>query len=259
MRLYRDGPPEGRRVLLLHGSQGHAGVWLPVLPAFHAAGFATFRLDQRGHGASARVARYTVDDYVQDLLAVLDEVGPCAVVGHSMGGLNAFVATARRPDLVTALVHVDIDPAPAQWQADYLHDAGGRPPRAYDTAGQAMTHLLPRLAPLADPGRVGPAILAGLDRTPEGKFTLAYDPATLRDWGPYDLRPVLPLLDLPVLIVRGAETNVMTEAGQADLRKGLRRVDVAVVPGGHHCFWDAPDAFAAAVVNFLTRPETGIS
>lgn len=67
-------------------------------------------LDQRGHGDSDRAPEYSREGYVADAAAVLDHLmpGPAVVLGHSLGGVNAFQLAARRPELVRAVVVEDI-------------------------------------------------------------------------------------------------------------------------------------------------------
>jgi pimeloyl-ACP methyl ester carboxylesterase len=82
-------------VVLLHGVAGSARTydWLAL---------DAVRLDFRGHGAAERApGTYLLDHYVEDALAVLSDVGPAALVGHSLGGVVAWTVAQRRPDLVT--------------------------------------------------------------------------------------------------------------------------------------------------------------
>ncbi|MDQ2625341.1 MAG: alpha/beta hydrolase, partial [Actinomycetota bacterium] len=77
---------QGELVLLLHGITAGAAVWDPVLSEL-ARGYRVVAVDQRGHGRSDKPERgYGPDDYVADVGALLDALGPaCAVVGHSLG------------------------------------------------------------------------------------------------------------------------------------------------------------------------------
>ncbi|WP_407528780.1 alpha/beta fold hydrolase [Methylobacterium oryzisoli] len=69
--------------------------------------------DQRGHGGTTLPAeprgRRSWSDVAADLVAVLDRLDgpPLTLVGHSMGGTAALLATARRPDRVRNLVLLD--------------------------------------------------------------------------------------------------------------------------------------------------------
>jgi pimeloyl-ACP methyl ester carboxylesterase len=99
------GPP----VLLLHGLCGEAREWEGTATRLRPR-FRVLALDQRGHGSSDRApGRYGRDAYVADAAAAIVQLGlaPAAVVGHSMGGLNAYLLAARYPDLVHALVVVE--------------------------------------------------------------------------------------------------------------------------------------------------------
>jgi pimeloyl-ACP methyl ester carboxylesterase len=68
-------------------------------------------LDLRGHGRSdpPRDHRYGLEDYAQDLRAVLDglRIDRAVLVGHSLGGGVALVFAAGSPDRVAGLLLVD--------------------------------------------------------------------------------------------------------------------------------------------------------
>ena len=98
MSLYVETTGSGPPVLLLHGAAGSSRTygWLEL------EGRTTVRMDFRGHGASSRTpGRYLIQDYVDDALSVLSE--PAFVVGHSLGGVAAWMAAQQRPELVTEL------------------------------------------------------------------------------------------------------------------------------------------------------------
>ena len=101
-----QGPP----VVLLHGVMGRAACWWPVIPGLVTAGFHVFAFDQRGHGHSGRGQPYTVEQLAADTRAVLEQAvsGPAFMIGHSLGGIVALVATATWPHLTRALVIEDI-------------------------------------------------------------------------------------------------------------------------------------------------------
>ncbi|MEU0195964.1 alpha/beta fold hydrolase [Streptomyces afghaniensis] len=66
--------------------------------------------DQRGHGLSDRPSDFSRHGYVDDAASSLDHLGITAavVLGHSLGGVNAYQLATRRPDLVRALIIEDI-------------------------------------------------------------------------------------------------------------------------------------------------------
>jgi pimeloyl-ACP methyl ester carboxylesterase len=90
-------------LLLVHGS-GHGAwcweLWLERLPAL---GWEAFALSLRNHPGSRTLDRETflkrtsVEDYADDVAAVARQIGrPCAVVGHSMGGIVVQRFAARQ-------------------------------------------------------------------------------------------------------------------------------------------------------------------
>lgn len=85
----------------MHGTKGSA------FKAFcQQQGWHFTRFDYRGHGHSdGEPAQFTLNDWLEDTLAVLDDQDmPTIVVGSSMGAWLATHAALRRPKLVSALV-----------------------------------------------------------------------------------------------------------------------------------------------------------
>lgn len=109
---YLDFGGEGKEVLLLlHGHMNDARTF-----SRFAASMKEYRvmgLDQRGHGWSEHPADkdYTREGYLQDILAFIhEELGgqPVTLLGHSLGGVNAYQFAARYPELVKAVIVEDV-------------------------------------------------------------------------------------------------------------------------------------------------------
>jgi pimeloyl-ACP methyl ester carboxylesterase len=78
-----------------------------MLPALQSSGRRFIIPDLRGSGESDRPETgFTLDQYVDDLIAVADAVGAerFVVVGHSMGGQLVQLLAARHPDRVIGAV-----------------------------------------------------------------------------------------------------------------------------------------------------------
>ena len=92
--------PEDAPVVVLSNSLGATrGMWEPQVPAL-AERFRVVTYDTRGHGESpAPPGPYTLDDLVDDLVALLDEVGAerAHVAGLSLGGMTAMRLAVREP------------------------------------------------------------------------------------------------------------------------------------------------------------------
>ncbi|MFB7755650.1 alpha/beta fold hydrolase, partial [Streptomyces sp. NPDC056121] len=105
---YLDFGGPGTPLLALHGHYNEASAFVPMAEAL-APRWRVIALDQRGHGESDRAQRYERDDYVADVAAFHRRlgIGPVAVLGHSLGGVNAYQYAARQPDRVRALIVED--------------------------------------------------------------------------------------------------------------------------------------------------------
>jgi 3-oxoadipate enol-lactonase len=103
---YTEYGPADAPVVVLSTSLGATrAMWDAQVPAL-AERFRVITYDTRGHGESPVPAGpYTIDDLVDDLLALLDEVGAgrAHVAGLSLGGMTGMRLAAREPARVGGL------------------------------------------------------------------------------------------------------------------------------------------------------------
>lgn len=92
--------------MLVAGAGETVLTWAPVFPELVARG-RIIAYDRAGLGSSDPHRRSTAQTALEDLAAVVSDVGPAVVVGHSWGGLLAQMLALTRPDLVAGLVLVD--------------------------------------------------------------------------------------------------------------------------------------------------------
>lgn len=103
------GGDAAHTLLALHGRAGCGRNYAPLAqqlrPDWRVVG-----MDQRGHGWSDHAADRTRAAFIADAVAMIEHLdcGPVLLMGHSLGGVNAYQLAARRPDLVRALVVEDI-------------------------------------------------------------------------------------------------------------------------------------------------------
>lgn len=105
IRWYETGSGE-HTVVLVAGSGETALDWAPLLPRL-ATDYRVVALDRAGLGSSDAMPRLSLDAQIADLAAVLDEVGPAIVLGHSWGGLLTQFTAMARPRSVRAMVLLD--------------------------------------------------------------------------------------------------------------------------------------------------------
>jgi pimeloyl-ACP methyl ester carboxylesterase len=105
-RVAYDVRGTGPLVVCVTGMGDIRGTFRYLVPRLAEAGHRVAVLELRGHGDSdATFSSYDTSAAADDVVALVEELGgPALVVGHSMGAAAAFVAAARRPDLVSGVV-----------------------------------------------------------------------------------------------------------------------------------------------------------
>lgn len=114
-RDYGKGPP----IVILHGLFGSAQNWHSMAERL-AQSYRVFACDLRNHGGSPWADSMTFPEMADDLEALIDEknLAPAIVLGHSVGGKTAMLVALKHPDLIDALIVVDI--APVSYEEPFL-------------------------------------------------------------------------------------------------------------------------------------------
>jgi pimeloyl-ACP methyl ester carboxylesterase len=100
----------GPRVVFVHGLFGQGKNWTTIAKGLAGTHRVTL-LDLPNHGHSPWTDRVDYLDMVELVATELEQFGePVTLVGHSMGGKVAMQLALRRPELLRALVVVDIAP-----------------------------------------------------------------------------------------------------------------------------------------------------
>lgn len=268
LRLYaRDYPGTDVTapvLLCLHGLTRNSADF-DELAAWLQGRFRVLVPDQRGRGRSARdpkPMRYHPGTYVQDMFALLDRLSieRVVVLGTSMGGLMGMMMAAMRPGLVEALILNDIGPEVNPAGLERIKDWVGKPvPVAtWEEAADQVRAL--NQGALPDLDAAGwMAMARRLYREQAGRPVIDYDPAIAVPMAasddsavPPDLWPVFDAcLPLPVLVVRGETSDILTSEGMESMRRRKPDLVVVEVPGrGHAPLLDEPPA-RSAIGKFL--------
>lgn len=113
VRLHYDeyGDPAHEPILMLHCLGEHGGDWRGVAEPL-AAGHRVVAPDMRGHGRSEWPGAYSYELMRDDVLALADALAlrRVTLVGHSMGGIIAFLVAYRDPPWLARLVIEDAAP-----------------------------------------------------------------------------------------------------------------------------------------------------
>jgi pimeloyl-ACP methyl ester carboxylesterase len=241
----------GRPVLFLHGWLGSWRYWYPTMQVV-AEQFRTYSFDFLGFGESRhKTTEESIRVYSQQVIRFMDELGidRIALVGHSMGGMVAMKTALDYPDRVQRVVTVG---APFNGRSiSWLLKL---------TRNQTLANTFARWSWLR---RTLFHFFLGQDyHNPHASDvqevlddSLKSNAATLRatvcSMLHTDLRPELPRLNVPALIVHGRRDDVVNP-NQVKLFRDIAMADVLVMAKSRHFpFTDEPDAFNERVLLFL--------
>ncbi len=113
----------GPWVVFVHGLFGQGRNWTTIAKGL-ADRHRVALVDLPNHGHSPWTERVDYGDMAELLAAEIDHLGgPVTLVGHSMGGKVAMQLALRRPELLRALVVVDIAPVTYPLQGGRTDDA----------------------------------------------------------------------------------------------------------------------------------------
>ncbi|PLX42914.1 MAG: alpha/beta hydrolase [Hyphomicrobiales bacterium] len=269
-QLVADIHGEGAPVLLLHGGGQTRHAWGGAARSLAGRGWRTYSLDQRGHGDSDWVASgaYHFADYAGDLCAVAgavrDELGMAPVViGASLGGLAAMLAQHEAPDLVRALILVDVTPRMEAQGVDrilsFMGENMGDGFASMEEAAEAVAAYLPHRTRPVNP--VG--LAKNLRRSPDGRLRWHWDPAflTAQSAAMQDYRETEQSLvnaartiSCPALLVRGAMSDLVSPELAEEFLNMVPHAEFADVRNaGHMVAGDENDVFIDALEGFMSR------
>ncbi|RMH42747.1 MAG: alpha/beta hydrolase [Alphaproteobacteria bacterium] len=251
---FRD---EGRGlpVLALAGLTRNAADFDYLAP--HLGDVRLVRLDYRGRGASdhADPATYTVPVEARDVLELLDHLSipKAAIIGTSRGGLIGMFLAATAPERLRGLFLNDVGPVIERAGLERIFDYVGVPPafRTVEEAARAMPALNPGFEDVPH-SRWVDEVRRRVVETANG-LALNYDPRLREaflaafEGPPPDLWPLFDALDgLPVGLLRGANSDLLSAEAAAEMRRRRPDMVFAEVPGrGHVPFLDEPESLSA--------------
>jgi len=266
LNLYMEEVGRGRPLVLLHGLGGSGYAWRQVVPAL-AKSYRVITLDLMGFGRSDKPMhdRYAPADHAQVVLAALRalDVRGAALVGHSLGGLVALLATieANRGD-AGRISHVLLFNAPALPQPSTEAVEFMKLP--------VVPYVVLSLMPAEQTARLG--LLGGgarrMDHISDTDISFYADPLrsvggahaiiqSARQIAPADPRPILKAyktIRQPVLAAGCKDDPTVPISTAVALSKYLPRARLAVLEKCQHLPMEQnPRAVVAAVHSFLKR------
>jgi pimeloyl-ACP methyl ester carboxylesterase len=224
-------------------------------------------LDYRGRGLSdydRNPKNYAIHVELADVIAVLMACGaaPAIIVGTSRGGLLAMVLATKQPGAVAGAVLNDIGPViEARGLARIKGYVGKLPePRNFEEGAD----ILRRISGSQFPNLGAADWLAAAKRTwreQNGRLITTYDPTLARNLAAMHPDRPLPamwpqfeaLARVPVMVIRGAYSDILSCETVAAMKTRHPELDVLVIPDqGHAPLLAEPDTIAR-IAQFATK------
>ncbi len=248
------GLESGPKLVFLHGLMGSWANWRRIITAFESK-YHILSFDQRGHGRSFRPeAGYSPEAYAEDLLKILDELnwGKVSIVGHSMGGRNAFVFAADQPERVEKLVIEDIGPEGSAQSVRKIELLLGRVPTPFNDKRVAKETILGAFENqvlaqyfYSNIAEVSPGVF-------DWRFSKEAILQSVREGRDRDRWDYWEKLKSPTLLIRGDRSDELDqETYEKMLAKNPTSTGVIIPDAGHWVHFDQPQLFIEALQNFL--------
>ncbi|MCU0270781.1 MAG: alpha/beta hydrolase [Acidimicrobiales bacterium] len=253
--VWGDGDPE---LVLLHGGAQNAHTWDTVALALDRP-LVAVDLPGHGHSDGPRTSVVDVAANADDVAAVIRELAPeaRAVVGMSLGGITTLALVRRAPELVRAVVLVDITPGVNETKASAITSFVNGPERF-----ASFEDLLERTIafnPTRTEASLRRGILHNALQLDDGSWVWRY--ARHRGGEPFTgdhpdfgaLWDTLSEVEVPLLLARGMTAqSVVDDADEVELRRRVPHAQVVHVEGaGHSIQGDKPVELAALIAGFL--------
>jgi 3-oxoadipate enol-lactonase len=230
-----DGPADAPVLVLANPIGTNVGTWRYQVPVLSRS-FRVIRFEYRGHGPAgaqspAPAGPYSIAELGADILGLLSSMGieQAGYAGVSLGGMIGIWLAANAPERITSLAVVcsALVPLPSAqaWR---------------DRIGRVRAEGMDAIVDMVVPRWFTPAFLQG---SPEVVAAVVED---LRATSPdgyagcgdaiarMDLRPLLPSVRSPALVISGAEDPAAPPAQGATAALGIAGSRLSVIRGASH-------------------------
>ena len=257
------GDPSASAVILSHGGGQTRHSWGTAMARLLADGYQVINIDARGHGDSdwSPTGDYRIERLAADLQMVARNL-PSAptLVGASMGGAASLIA-ASEPGTASALVLVDVVPRLNPEGAERIIAFMRARPDGFatlDEVADAVAAYYPQRRRPRDPS----GLMKNLRKGADGRLHWHWDPAFVAKVQVVSEPPrfteqlyeAAARVRVPTLLVRGMESDIVSEDSIAEFRSHLPALEVCdVAAAGHMVAGDRNDAFNDGVADFLRR------
>jgi pimeloyl-ACP methyl ester carboxylesterase len=242
------------QLALLHGGAQNAHTFDTVALAMQRP-LVAIDLPGHGHSDPSPYGPSATASHALDVARALEQllVGPRPLVGMSLGGLTAILVAHARPDLVNALVLIDITPGVNAAKARHITDFVNGP-ASFEDFDALLTRTVAH-NPSRSVASLRRGIMHNAVQRDDGTWVWRHQQhpkSELVAPAVGDLWAMLEALAMPVTLLRGmAPGSVVDDDDEAELLRCNPRANVVHVMGaGHSIQGDAPLELAALLNRF---------
>jgi pimeloyl-ACP methyl ester carboxylesterase len=243
-------------LVMLHGLIGQAGSWHGLAGRL-AKDFRVIALDQRGHGDSQQPETgYAPEDFVTDAATFCRQLGldHPIIIGHSMGGRIGFLLAANHPELVRALVIIDIGPEASESNIVETVKVIQSLPESFVSPEEYMAFMQRWIPALSEEYREG--FLHALRRRPDGrwgwKFRLSAMIEAVTLARRREFWSELASITCPTLLIRGETSTEISPEVAERMARTIPHCRFVEVPGtGHFVHFEKLDTVEPVIRAFL--------
>jgi pimeloyl-ACP methyl ester carboxylesterase len=261
--VWGTAPPE---IVLLHGGAQNAHTWDTVALALDRP-LVAIDLPGHGHSDGGRAGSLDVRENADDVATAIRALAPDAraVVGMSLGGATTLALAERHPDLVRAVVLVDVTPGVNETKAHAIA-AFVNGPESFDSFDDLLARTI-EFNPTRTESSLRRGILHNALQRDDGTWVWRY--MRFRMPAPDEtgnaaadaprhpdfawLWDALGNLKVPLMLVRGMTSqSVVDDDDEAELLRRQPGARVEHVEGaGHSVQGDKPVELAALIADFV--------
>jgi pimeloyl-ACP methyl ester carboxylesterase len=242
---YWDTGGTGEAIVLLHPATGSARIWSYQQPVFAGRGYRVIAYSRRGYGGSDSVPKENPGTAADDLHALMDFLGlkKFHLAGSAAGGGIAVDYALSHPERLSSLVIACA--VGGVTDKDYTERIESLRPKGFDEMPAIFRELSPAYR-AANPE--GTAAWAALERTALTGNRLGQKPANTVSWAR------LAALNVPALVIGGDADLYVPPPLLRAFAAHIPGAELAIVPeAGHSLYWERPDLFNRAVLDFFAN------
>ena len=258
IRLAYEREGRGERVLMIMGQAAGGNVWsMYQVPALKSAGYEVITFDNRGVPPSdVPPGGYSLADLVADTEGLIEalDVGPCRLVGTSLGALVAADLAVSRPDLVLSCVLMA-----ARARSDAVRRAVSAGERALSEAGielpaayEAMVGVLQMFSPATLNNDAEMSTWLDIYEMSAGRRAAAGGQDAIDLTG--DRREALRAVSVPCRVIAFSDDLMCPPHLCAEMAEAIPDCDfVEIGSCGHLGYLERPDDVNSAIIEFFDK------